>query len=89
MLSLSYLFEFISQVMPDDIVNTPSPVTDAAAKMFNSKLRDYHDRQTWGGKLFHKLNPPNVEQDNAFEAAKKAVRKRDMDSLPKDNWYKK
>ena len=84
MISLGYLFE----VIPDSIEYTDDFLTAGPTKVFKAKLKGYQDSQTWGGKLFHKLNPPNAEQDSAFEAAKEATRKRLRDTLPKENWYK-
>ena len=72
MFSLSYLFE----VFPDAIEYSYDPVTAAATKVWKAAIKKHQDDQTWGGKLFNKLNPPDAEQDKAFEAAKESAAKR-------------
>lgn len=72
MLSLRYLFE-----TPEFWVPTPpDEATKAATRIWKAKMAEFHDKQTWGRKLFDKLNPVNNEQEKAFEAAKDAAAKR-------------
>jgi hypothetical protein len=72
MLSLSYLFE----VIPDAIEYAYDPATAAVTKVWKAKMAEYQDKQTWGRKIFDKLNSPNIEQEKAFDAAKESAAKR-------------